>query len=398
MINRVELKNFGPIEELDWNNLGKINLIIGNNDCGKSFLLKGLYSAMRTIEDYKRNENPNSVERILIEKLHWTFQADEIGNLVTRLDKQSKDILSELSYFESFGEGKFDPDDEQRIKELEKIRPKHDMNLSFSLTLNEQKFAYGFDKNFFYYKEVSIVRENHITPRSENSIFLPTKEVLSIYDIVFESRKNFKFGFDDTYFDLVSALTIKPRGIFSIHQGDPPEPPERGFNSNDFNNARKKLVDIVGGKVEFDEGKKRWYFKKNESEERFPMGITAEGVKKIAILEYLLGNGYLSENSIIFIDEPESALHPEAISKLLDIIAILANHGIQFFMASHSYFVINKLFLIAQEQKEQKLSIPVLSKVDNMWQQYDLLNEMPKNPIIDESIRLYEEEVDLAFK
>jgi predicted ATPase len=124
------------------------------------------------------------------------------------------------------------------------------------------------------------------------------------------------------------------------------------------------------------------------------MGTTAEGIKKIAILDFLLGNGHLNENSIIFIDEPESALHPEAISKLLDIVAILAKHGIQFFMASHSYFVIKKLFLIAQEQK---LSIPVLSQEGDSWQQSDLLDDMPSNAIINESIRLYKEEVGLAF-
>ena len=148
---------------------------------------------------------------------------------------------------------------------------------------------------------------------------------------------------------------------------------------------------MIGGKIEFDDVRKRWYFKKGN--QRFPMGMTAEGIKKIAILDTLLGNGYLSENSIIFFDEPESALHPEAIDKLLDIIAILANHGIQFFLASHSYFVIKKLFLIAQEQQ---LSIPVLSFQNDEWVQSDLKDDLPDNPIIDESIRLYEQQLDLS--
>ena len=109
----------------------------------------------------------------------------------------------------------------------------------------------------------------------------------------------------------------------------------------------------------------------------------------------MLGNGQLDEDSIVFIDEPESNLHPKAIVDFLDIITLLAQHGIQFFIASHSYFVIKKLFLIAQENK---LSIPVLSKDADAWQQSDLLDEMPENAIIEESIRLYEEEVGLAFK
>ena len=70
--------------------------------------------------------------------------------------------------------------------------------------------------------------------------------------------------------------------------------------------------------------------------------MTAEGIKKIAILDTLLGNRYLDLDAIVFFDEPESALHPSAISALLDIVAILASRGIQFFMASHSYLVADR--------------------------------------------------------
>lgn len=43
---------------------------------------------------------------------------------------------------------------------------------------------------------------------------------------------------------------------------------------------------------------------------------------------------------------------------------MLAERGIQFFMASHSYFVVKKLFLIAQTRG---WSIPVISAVDGTW-------------------------------
>ena len=120
------------------------------------------------------------------------------------------------------------------------------------------------------------------------------------------------------------------------------------------------------------------------------LGVTAEGIKKIAILDTLLGNRYLDKDSVVFIDEPEAALHPVAISKLLDILFVLAEAGIQIFIASHSYFVVKKLFLIAQQNKK---SIPVISQNAANWQYYDLQQGMPDNPIIDESIRLYEEEI-----
>ena len=98
---------------------------------------------------------------------------------------------------------------------------------------------------------------------------------------------------------------------------------------------------------------------------------------------------------MVIIDEPESALHPTAISDLLDIVAMLAERGIQFFMASHSYFVVKKLFLIAQERD---WSIPVISATGSDWACDDLKNGMPDNPIIAESIHLYQQELGLALK
>ena len=145
--------------------------------------------------------------------------------------------------------------------------------------------------------------------------------------------------------------------------------------------------------IEYDEASSRWLFVKGRH--KFPIGVTAEGIKKIAILDTLLGNRYLdTEFSGADRRTGGSALHPTAISQLLDIVAMLAERGIQFFMASHSYFVV-ELFLIAQERG---WSIPVISAADGTWVCDDLKNGMPDNPIIAESIRLYQQEVELALK
>ena len=40
-------------------------------------MLKALYSAVRSMEDYKRGDDVRSINEILAEKLRWTFQ--EIG-------------------------------------------------------------------------------------------------------------------------------------------------------------------------------------------------------------------------------------------------------------------------------------------------------------------------------
>jgi AAA15 family ATPase/GTPase len=84
VINSIQLKNFGPIRQLKCENLGNINLIIGGNGTGKTILLKALYSAMRTLEEYKRGNEPRNASEILAEKLYWTFEIEKIGDLVSK--------------------------------------------------------------------------------------------------------------------------------------------------------------------------------------------------------------------------------------------------------------------------------------------------------------------------
>ncbi len=336
MIDEVELKNFGPLVDLSWQSLGKINLVIGGNGAGKTFLLKALYSAVRTIEEYRRGDDIRTASEIIAEKLYWTFQPDRIGDLVTK---------------------------------------GADSPLAFCIKLNKEKFVYSFGRDTT--KQI-LSMENNVPPRSSNSIFLPAKEVLSLHGIILKSREQDKsFGFDDTYLDLARALRQSPK---------------MGRNYAEFAMARQTLADILGGRVEYDEASARWQFKVGN--QKFPIGVTAEGTKKIAILDTLLGNRYLDTSSIVFIDEPESALHPVAISNFMDIVAMLADRGIQFFLASHSYFVVKKLFLIAQERG---FSIPVASADGDFWSFSDLKDGMLENPIVDESIRLYREEVGLSL-
>ena len=71
---------------------------------------------------------------------------------------------------------------------------------------------------------------------------------------------------------------------------------------------------------------------------------------------------------------------------------MLSELGIQFFIATHSYFVIKKLYIIAQKNH---CSIPVFSFHGHEVTNGDLAKVMPKNDIIDESVKLYEEEINL---
>lgn len=335
MIQSVELKNYGPIADLIIDNLGKINLIIGPNRSGKTMLLKALYCAQRTIEITNRGKNIQPDKEILANKLYWTFQVDRIGSIVRKPD-------SGALFFEM---------DER----------------------NGGKFSYTFGSD----TEKKIIRlENSCKPRETNSIFIPAKEVLSILDLIKNNREiRMEFGFDETYYDLAAALT----------------PSTQGKIAKDLGTARDKLAAAIDGRVVYNKEKKLWQYIQGKT--TFDINVTSEGTKKIAIFDTLIANHYLSRDSVIFIDEPESGLHPGLLIDLLDIIGVLAKYGMQFFIASHSYFVIKKLCLMAQKEK---ISIPVISfNQDGTNNISNLEDGMPENAIIDESVNLYEQELCL---
>lgn len=335
MIQSVCLKNFGPIADLSIENFGNINLLIGPNRSGKTILLKALYCAQRTIELTGRGKNPLSVKEILSDKMYWTFQAGKLGNLVRKPDGGS---------------------------------------LEFSM---KEK-----DGGIFYYTfgadtTSKIVKVEPTTKsRNTNSVFIPAKEILTLLDVIKSIRDNkMEFGFDETYIDLAKALT----------------PPTVGKIAKPFLAAREKLALALDGRVVFSKDKNAWEYVQGKYS--FDINLTSEGTKKIAIFDTLIANHFLTKDSVVFIDEPESGLHPGLLINLLEIIFELAKYGVQFFIASHSYFVIKKLYNIAAKNN---FSIPVVSfETDGEVKRLDLEDGMPENSIIEESVRLYREELAL---
>lgn len=299
-------------KNIEWKHLQNINLLLGINGTGKTFVLKAMYVAMRTLEQYRRGNAQQSLADILQEKLHWTFQIDRLGDLVSKADNAK---------------------------------------LTFSMTVdNNKSISYEFGRDTV--KKILKAGTTFTKNRDSNTVFIPAKEVLSLQNVILKSREqDMMYGFDDTYLDLVKALQL---------------PRQRGNNYQHFADGRKILRDILGGTVDYDEKKRQWYYKKGNT--LYSINTTAEGIKKIAIFNQLLANRYLTPKSVVFLDEIESSLHPQAVVRFLQMIYELSQSGMQFFIATHSYFAIKELYLLAQEHH---MSIPVLSLSDTGAPAYD---------------------------
>ena len=338
MIQSFDFKNLGPLEHVTADDLGQINLIIGPNSSGKTWLLKALYTAVRTLEEAGRGHDNRTFGEVLSDKLYWTFQPDKLGDLVTK------------------GKGK---------------------KLTASVTLKDQPpltFSFGQDTT----KQVNDLTDDGIQRRKANSVFLPPKEVLSLEKIILQTTLQDKvFGFDSTYSDLVLALQKQ-------------EPQDKANHT--LAQTGYQLEKMFDGRIEYDRNRQEWIYKVGNT--RYSINATAEGIKKIGIMDTLIRNQYLTPDSVVFIDEPESALHPTAITQLFDIINLLARQGMQFFIASHSYYVVKKLFLASLQED---MDIPVLiSTGHGQWQQTSLKDGIPDNEIINESVRLFEQEIGVA--
>ena len=240
MIKDIEIESFGPIKHLTYDGFQNINLLIGKNGSGKTFLLKALYASLKSVELYQRGKEPRNIKQLLSDALFWTFQGRELGNLVR----------------------------------------KGSLNLSFSMCSSQDETltcSFG-SKTSTQIQNV----QSTFRPTDVNSVFIPAKEILSIQDVILRSFEVDKsFGFDKTYVDLARALSKT----------------QRGRNFKEFSDARKSLNDAIGGRLEYDDMRKEWIFR-DSNRRIIEINLTSEGIKRLSILDILLGNHYLTRDSV----------------------------------------------------------------------------------------------------
>ena len=98
---------------------------------------------------------------------------------------------------------------------------------------------------------------------------------------------------------------------------------------------KDEITSLIGGHIYYDEEKEEFFFKKGEN--TYSMENTASGIKQLGIMQMLLSNRTLTENSFLIMDEPEVNLHPEWQVKLAKILALLVKDlNVNIFINSHS--------------------------------------------------------------
>jgi len=341
MIKKIELENFMQLknQKLDFSN---INIFAGVNDTGKTSLLKLLYASSKAREEDKNKSSIDKFDEHFSKKLRNVFDIEKLGNLVTKKEKSLKVELffndNSAHYFSFSSEDK--------------------KNFQTCSNLDNQNFLM-------------------------QSTFLPPKEVLTIQKIIRTMVETYELkGYDDTYYDLVKSL-------------DKPIAREEAL-SKEFKEADKELQESLDGELKQQENGS---FRFEKDQQSFSISLTAEGVKKIGIINQLLKNKTIDKNTILIIDEPEVALHPSIIEKVAKILFDLSQVGVQIFIATHSYFILKSFQLLAYEHNKDVFFFNLDKKEGNIEiESSNLKNGIPKNEIVDSSIALFDRGNSIKIK
>lgn len=344
LLTSLKIENFGKFKgAFEWPMGAKLHAIIGENDTGKTQLLKLVYALTRAAEEYgkhQRGPTPKEYSDLVAEKLRWIYlpQRMELGRLVSRGTQRAE--------------------------------------VALGWTAGQLRFGFGKDTTA---KLQSVQIDNINRIDSQPAIFLPPKEVLSLYPAIIATREGRVISaFDDTHYDLAQDFR---------------QPTVGGNYIPDIKRALTHLHEITGGGEVVMESEEIWF---KRGKDKFTMGQIAEGIKKIGILWRLYRNRRLAPGAMLFVDEPEVNLHPKAICLFADMLHAMAQSQIQIFLTSHSYFLLKRLEQLSRRHKTDYLLLDLRNQNGTITGQSSKFSDgLPDNPIIEQSTRLFQEDVRL---
>ncbi|MGE0083264.1 MAG: ATP/GTP-binding protein [Desulfococcaceae bacterium] len=356
-ISSLCLENFTVFKKACFDFCPGINVMIGANGTGKSHVMKVAYSLVKAINESFEFE-------ISGKDFYAEFMGVEVENSfkeIFRLDKsdylirtnQNNNTDISFNYFENICNFKI-------LKKSESI-----------------------SSPFVQYSGGNVTILKNVL----NPIFLPAQEFLSINEGFISAYNKRELPYDSTFYDLSIALNDLPL---------------RKKNLDDVWNIILLLKSIVAGEPTdiFEDAvfQRNGRFYVRVSEGSFDVHQVAEGYRKIATLYYLLRNGSLTKDSILFWDEPETNLNPKLIVQLVDVLKRLAALGMQIFIATHDYLLSYELSLLAEYPSEPNIDIKffALHKPERTAgvevESGRTLAEIENNPILEEFAAHYDRE------
>lgn len=294
MIDNIKLERFTAFESLDMAFSPRLNVIIGENGCGKTHLLKLVYAACDISVSQKN----------FAEKLNRVFlpSDEQIGRLVKRRSGSSTGTVEV----------------QRTVMVADKPR-----SLSLRLSMSNHTREPAKATLSGSYKQW---QEHPLT-----SVYIPVKDMMANAP-GFRSLYSLRhIHFEEVYADIIDRAFL-------------------GTLKGPTDKDRKRLLDILqqsmAGKVVTRN--EEFFLKSPQGELEFT--LLAEGIRKLGLLWVLIQNGTLLDGSVLLWDEPEANLNPKLMRTVVQILIELQRLGVQVFVTTHNYTVLKEFELQLQSQ------------------------------------------------
>jgi len=328
-ISRLSLKNFTVFEKACFDFCPGINVLIGANGTGKSHILKFLYILLKQI---------GRIENITPDFIKAVFQQKHIESLIRSVQPNQNSVAA-----------------------IQYDNIKTDFEIFFTSS-----------------DTIGMVSNEYKNCPASLFCLIPAHEFLSIHEGFISAYQKRELPYDLICYDLSLALNALPL---------------RRENLTDIKEILDYLEKIITGqnagqKEVITQENGRFYFHLPEGS--MDVHIVAEGYRKIATLYYLLRNGSLAKDSILFWDEPETNLNPKLIVQVVEVLKRFAALGMQIFVATHDYLLSYELSLLAEYPSEPDVAIKffALHKPERTAgvevESGRTLSEIENNPILEE--------------
>ena len=405
----IKFKNLGPIEsgEIDFNDLKGINLIIGKNNTGKTYLSNLLYTyfKVRKRQNIKMNEVIGIRFKDILSDSDYETIKDYFEN---KYEKEIKDTLPQVFHTskDTFKDFEIEVDLSDEILEFKKLDDDtiiyfREMKKTIKLKKMQNKIEYimeDYDENkgkryitynrkieeeeakqiifgyFLHIKFFQKIYKFHSFPAERSGAVLFYKQLLEERSDVLrelELGNSENIGKISRYSEPVNDYV---KFLNSISDRS------KGLTELDiYRKLDTELKEILGGEVIIDlEG--NIMFRMNEKK-IIDMGMVSSTVKTLTGF-YLYLKYFAMERDIIFIDEIELNLHPENQRKIMKLINYLSKQGLKFVISTHSP-------VITQEMNNMIMFEKCKDKIDD---------EIIKEYFIDrENYGLRQEDVNIYF-
>jgi len=336
MLKSLEIKKFTVFANASIEFSKGLNVIIGDNATGKSHLLKLGYSVM-----YPLSEHLNIQSGTLANKLYGVFKPNTLGHL------------------SHYGSGC------QRTQ--------------ITVALPET-FRFSFAKNSS--TQVTIDQTINQTLSTTTPIFIPSRELLTLHPQITAWYEERLMSIDETHHDLCRAFNL----------------PLLTKLPSELNDIIQPLEAELGGSVRMD--KKGHFYLDIPKRGKVEMSLVAEGLRKIAMLVYLIQNGSLAKGTTLFWDETEANLNARMMVKVANALAALAQYGVQIILATHDLFLMNELSLLIESTPQMPAQFLSCCPTDVsvIVEQGRVLEDLHTIVVLDEALAQDDREQDFYYK